>query len=40
MIDYNVALYLGAHFHTYERLYPFVKGGQFNKILPPYTLTK
>ncbi len=40
MIDYNVALYIGAHFHTYERLYPYRKGGQFAKILPPYSLSK
>lgn len=39
MIDYNVVLYIGAHFHTYERLYPFFKGNQFKKIMPPYSLT-
>ena len=40
MIDYNVALYIGAHFHSYERLYPFFKGNQFKKMMPPYELTK
>lgn len=40
MIDYNVLLYIGAHFHSYERLYPFFKGNEFKKIMPPYNFNR
>lgn len=40
MIDYDTVLYIGAHYHTYERLYPFTKQGEFLAVPPPYTLTK
>lgn len=39
MIDHNVVLYIGAHYHTYERLYPYEKGGNFTEIPSPYDLT-
>ena len=29
MISNGVSLYLGAHYHTYQRLYPYVKGDKF-----------
>jgi hypothetical protein len=32
IIDHNVVLYVGAHYHTYERLFPYTKGGNFNYV--------
>lgn len=29
MLDQGVSLYLGAHWHVYQRLYPYIKGDQF-----------
>jgi hypothetical protein len=40
MIDYNAVFYIGAHYHTYERIYPYIKGGNFKLINNPYQLTK
>jgi hypothetical protein len=39
MVDYNVVFYLGAHYHTYERIYPYLRGGNFTLIPQPYSLT-
>ena len=36
MIDYDVSLYLGAHTHSYERIYPY-KNGQFALTEGPYS---
>ena len=38
-IDLKVLLYLGAHFHAYERLYPYIGNGKTTKIDPPYNMT-
>ncbi len=40
MIDYDVVFYMGAHYHTYERIFPYQKGGNFSLIPSPYDLTK
>jgi hypothetical protein len=32
MFEKNVALYLGAHYHTYERIYPYCQNGTIPKI--------
>lgn len=37
MMEYNVALYIGAHYHTYERDYPFFKNDTFLAQESPYT---
>lgn len=31
MFEFNVPLYLGAHFHAYERHYPFKPDGTYIK---------
>ena len=31
MMQYNVPLYIGAHYHTYERVYPYYKNDSFVK---------
>lgn len=36
MIEYNVALYMGAHYHTYERVYPYFSNNTFKKVESPY----
>jgi hypothetical protein len=40
MFVYNVALYSGAHYHTYERDYPFYFNQSFTKVKSPYTWTQ
>jgi len=30
MIDNDICLYIGAHYHTYQRLYPYYKNGNFS----------
>lgn len=31
MLDNDLSFYLGAHYHTYQRLYPYQKGDKFIK---------
>ena len=38
MIRKNVIFYLGAHWHSYERIYPYIGGGKTQKIESPYYL--
>ena len=38
MNDQKVNLYLGAHVHTYERLYPYYKGNIYNVEGPYYNM--
>lgn len=40
MVDYNVVFYIGAHYHTYERLYPYIKGADFKLSPQPYRLSE
>lgn len=40
MVDYDTVFYIGAHYHTYERIYPYIKGGDFKLIPGPYNLTR
>lgn len=40
MVEYNSVFYIGAHYHTYERIFPYIKGGDFKLIPGPYSLTK
>ena len=37
MLDNNLSFYLGAHYHTYQRLYPYVKGDKFTNQKSNYT---
>ena len=39
LIDLNVCLYFGAHFHTYERIYPYIGNGKTIPLNPPYIFT-
>lgn len=36
MFSNNIKFYIGAHYHTYERLYPYCKNGTFSLVPPPY----
>ncbi len=36
MFDNKVNLYIGAHHHTYERIYPYYQDGTIKKISSPY----
>lgn len=38
MINHHVVLYIGAHYHVYERLYPY-NGYTFIKEESPYKFT-
>ena len=38
-IDLKVSLYIGAHYHSYQRVYPYIGNGQTIPLNPPYTLT-
>ena len=40
MVDYDTVFYIGAHYHTYQRIYPYIKGGDFKLIPGPYNLTR
>lgn len=41
MIDFQVALYMGGHEHTYEREYPYLGGNKFAiGDEPPYQITR
>lgn len=40
MIDFNVVLHVGSHYHTYERISPFMKNGEFKLVPSPYIHTK
>ena len=40
MISHGVSLYLGAHYHTYQRLYPYVKGDKFLTLQKDYESDK
>lgn len=31
MFEAKVSMYFGAHFHTYQRLYPYYKNDTFSK---------
>lgn len=35
-MQYNVALYIGAHYHTYERVHPYFYNETFVKKSSPY----
>jgi hypothetical protein len=37
MFENNIKFYIGAHYHTYERLYPYCKNETFSLIPPPYS---
>lgn len=39
-MQYNVALYMGGHYHTYERVYPYYYNDTFKKVESPYTWTE
>jgi hypothetical protein len=39
MFKANIGLYLGAHYHTYERIYPYCSNGTINKIESPYEMS-
>jgi hypothetical protein len=39
MFKNNIALYLGAHSHTYERIYPYCQNGSINKVNSPYYMS-
>jgi len=30
MFDAKITLYFGAHFHSYQRIYPYLKDGTFS----------
>ena len=41
MIAHHSVFYLGSHYHTYERLYPFIGNGEFNlEKKGPYEVDK
>lgn len=37
-VDLKMLLYLGAHLHVYERIYPYIGNGKTTKIDPPYNM--
>lgn len=37
MIDSGVSLYIGAHYHTYQRLFPYLRNGSFSTQQDHYT---
>lgn len=40
MFANNVNFYIGAHYHTYERIYPYCQNGTISKVQTPYTYSK
>lgn len=38
MFESNVQFYIGAHYHTYERVYPYCQNKTFSLIKSPYNL--
>lgn len=36
MLDAKVSLYLGAHYHTYQRIYPYLRNASFSKQASNY----
>lgn len=40
MVDYDSIFYIGAHYHTYERIYPYIKGGNFKISPSPYNMSR
>lgn len=32
MFDYGVQFYIGAHYHVYERIYPYCQNGTVQKL--------
>lgn len=36
MFRYNLPFYIGAHYHTYERVYPYCPDGTFDLKPAPY----
>lgn len=40
MFENNVKFYIGAHYHTYERVYPYCKNGNFSTVSSPYYANK
>ncbi len=36
MLENSVSLYLGAHYHSYQRLYPYTKGDKFTTQAEDY----
>jgi hypothetical protein len=37
MLDHKVSFYLGAHYHTYQRLYPYTKNDKFTTQSSDYS---
>lgn len=40
MFENDVKFYIGAHHHTYERVYPYCQNNTFQIIKPPYMVGK
>ncbi len=38
MFDADVQFYIGAHFHVYERIYPYCQNGTVQTLSSPYDL--
>ena len=38
--DSRVALYIGAHYHIYERTYPYIGKGKTIQLDPPYDINR
>ena len=36
MLENSVSLYLGAHYHTYQRIYPYTIGDKFTNQAENY----
>lgn len=37
MLNHGVSLYLGSHYHTYQRLYPYLQDGSFSNQAENYS---
>lgn len=37
MLNNDISLYLGAHYHSYQRIYPYTKGDKFINQSQNYT---
>ena len=40
MVENQVVFYIGAHWHTYERIKPYLIGGNFTTDDQPYKINK
>jgi hypothetical protein len=38
MFDAGIKFYIGAHYHVYERIYPYCQNGTIQQIESPYDL--